>query len=107
LCARLWRPHPQMVLGKRDSSLLQRLACAVTVEPGWGDEAVDGPTDYTFNERATVVDPRRRFRTRQAEELALASGHETRPDAIGRARILRVVAVREAVQEHLDTLLSP
>ena len=46
-------------------------------------------------------------RSRQAEELAFAGGHEPRAQAVGGALMRRVVAVEKAVEEHLDALRRP
>src|SRR5260221_10249001 len=96
-----------MVLCDRNRRLSECFPRSVSVEPGRRDEAIDRSSGHAFDQVSTGGDARFRLGPRQAEELALASGHESCAHAVRRPGILRLVAMSESVQEHLDALLGP
>ena len=108
-CAGRRRPHAQMIFGDRNRAIRQRLERAGAVEPGRRDEARDRPADDVLDQRAAVGDSRFAcVRSGQAEEFAFAGGHAA-ARASGRAarRMPHLVAMKEAVEEHLDARVGP
>jgi hypothetical protein len=44
---------------------------------------------------------------RQTQKLPFAGGHEFRPNPVALRRVLRIIAMIKAVEEHLDAIRCP
>ena len=82
-------------------------ARSLAVKPGGGDKAVDRAAYHVFDEVPPSSDPGLGFAPREAQKLALARSHEARLHPVAGAGILSLVAMGEAMEEHLDPLLRP
>src|SRR5947209_19826504 len=96
-----------MILCDGNGGFLERFTGTLSVKPRRGHEAIDGTTDDPFDQRSTLRDPLPCLGTRKTQELSFACRHEARAEAVGGADVVRLVAVSEAMEEHLNALVRP
>ena len=96
-----------MILGKRESGIGERRPRAIGIEPGGGDEARRRAPGDILDQCLATPHPPQRLGMGQAQEFAFAGGHVLRLEPGGGAGVPTVVAMRPAVDEHLDPLVRP
>ena len=96
-----------MILRQREAGILQRRARALRIQPGRRDEAGGGAAGDVLDQRLAAAHADQRLGMAEAQKLAFARGHVLRLQRGGGAGMGAVVAVRPAVDEHLDALVRP
>lgn len=101
------RPYPPMIFREWSADVPQRLEGSLAVKPGGRDEPGDGCSRDVLDQRTAGADQLRRPSAREAEKFAFAGGHESGTQPIRGAGVLGGVAMKIAVDEHLDAGLGP
>jgi len=96
-----------MIFCNRDRASAKGLDRAGTIEPSWGDKSIDPATDHVFDQASAADDPLHRVLATKPKKFALARGHEPGAKSLAGPKMVAVVAMGEAVQEHLDALVRP
>jgi hypothetical protein len=79
----------------------------LSVQPCRRHKAIDRATNDIFEQRSALGHACEGIGPRKTKELAFASGHETRPEAIGRSIVIHFIAVVKAVKEDLASRFRP
>lgn len=96
-----------MILGDGHLSIRKSLNCSRAIKPGRRHKASHWAADDILEQMPSFGYPGGSFVPREPKEFAFPGCHEPRPQLVRSTAVPGLVTMIEAVQENLETLMSP